>query len=90
MQRAKFLFCVSKWECFGIKKNGKQSSQLKPYLKVNNEMIPAVKLNDSFVYVGKEFSFDMSHENVKNNLMKRLSDYLEKINILSLHPKHKS
>ena len=52
-------------------------------------MIPAVKLNDSFVYLGKEFSFDMSNENVKNYLVKRLSDYLEKIDILSLHPKHK-
>ena len=88
-QWAKFLICVSKWECFGIKKNGKQSSQLKPYLKVNNEMIPAVKLNDSFVYLGKEFSFDMSNENVKHDLMRRLSDYLGKINILPLNPKHK-
>ena len=78
------------YKCFRIKKNGKQSSQFKPYLKVNNEIIPAVKLNDSFVYLGKEFSFDMSNENVKNDLVKRLSDYLEKIDILSLHPKHKT
>ena len=56
---------------------------------MNNKIIPAVKLNDSFVYLGKEFSFDMSNENVKNDLVKRLSDYLEKIDILSLHPKHK-
>ena len=52
-------------------------------------MIPAVKLNDSFLYLGKEFSFDMSKENVKNDLVKRLSGYLEKIDILSLHPKNK-
>ena len=52
-------------------------------------MIPAVKLNDSFVYLGKEFSFNVSNENAKNDLVKRLSDYLEKIDILSLHPKHK-
>ena len=33
----------------------------------------------------------MSNENVKNDLMRRLSDLvtLEKIDILSLHPKHK-
>ena len=85
-QQAKFFYL---YKCFRIKKNGKQSSQFKPYLKVNNEIIPAVKLNDSFVYLGKEFSFDMSNENVKNDLVKRLSDYLEKIDILSLHPKHK-
>ena len=52
-------------------------------------MIPAVKLKDSFLYLGKEFSFDMSKENVKNDLVKRLSGYLEKIDILSLHPKNK-
>ena len=52
-------------------------------------MIPAVKLNDSFVYLGKEFSFGMSNVNVKSDLVKRLSYYLEKIDIFSLHPKHK-
>ena len=88
-QWANFHICISKCRCFGINKNGKQSSQFEPYLKVNNEMVPAVKLNYSFVYLGKEFSFNMSNENVKNDLVKRLSDYLEKIDILSLHPKHK-
>ena len=69
---------------------GKQSSQLNLdfYLKVNNEMIPAVKLNNSFVYLGKEFCYDMSCENVKCYFVYRLSDYLEKIDILFLHPKH--
>ena len=86
---ANFLTCISECKCFGIKKNGRQSSHFRPYLKVNNEMIPAVKLNDSFVYLGKEFSFNMSNENVKNDLVKRLSDYLEKIDIISLHPKQK-
>ena len=31
----------------------------------------------------------MSNEHVRNDLVKRLSNYLEKIDILSLHPKHK-
>ena len=52
-------------------------------------MILAVKLKDSFVYLGKEFCYNMSCENVECYLVKRLSDYLEKIDILSLHPKHK-
>ena len=66
-----------------------QSTQFRPYLKVNNEMISLVKLNYSFVYLMKEFCFNMSCENVKCDLLKRLSDYLEKIDILSLHAKHK-
>ena len=73
---------------FGVKKNGKQSTQFRPYLKVNNAMVPTDKLNDSFVYLGKEFC-DMSSENVKRYLVKTFGDYLEKIDILSLHPKHK-
>ena len=52
-------------------------------------MIPAVKLDDSFVYLGKEFCYNMSYENAKCGLVNRLSDYLEKIDILSLHPKRK-
>ena len=36
-------------------------------------MIPAVKLNGSFAYLGKEFSFNMSNENVENDLVKRHS-----------------
>ena len=52
-------------------------------------MIPAVKLNDSFAYLGKEFSFNMSNENVENDIVKRLSGYLEKLDILSLHPTYK-
>ena len=56
---------------------------------MNNEMIPAVKLNDSFAYLGKEFSFNISNENVENDTVKRLSGYLEKIDILSLHPTYK-
>ena len=61
-----FLFLSVSVKCFGIKKNCKQSSQFKPYLKVNNEMIPAIKLNDSLVYLGKELNFNISNENVKN------------------------
>ena len=51
-------------------------------------MITAVKVNNSFVCLGKEFCYNMSCENVKCYLVKRLSDYPEKIDILSLHPKH--
>ena len=55
-------------------------------------MIPAVKLKDSFAYLLKEFCYNLSYEylwNVKFDLVKELRDYLEKIDILSFHPKHK-
>ena len=88
-QWANFKISIDKCRCFRIKKNGKQSTQFRPYLKVSNGMIPAVKLNNSFVYLGKEFCYNTSCENVKCDLVKRPSDYLEKIDILSLYPKHK-
>ena len=88
-QWANFKICIDKCRCFGIKKNGKQSTQFRPYLKVNNEMIPTVKLNDSFVYLGNEFCYNMSCENVKYDLVNRLSNNLEEIDILSLYPRHK-
>ena len=56
---------------------------------MNNKMIPAVKLNDSFVYRGKEFCNNISCENAKCDLVKRISDYLEKTGNFSLHPKCK-
>ena len=81
-QWADFKICIDKCRCFGIKKNEKQSTQFRPYL------ILAVKYT-TFVYLGKEFRYNMSCESVKRDLVKRLSNNLEKINILSLYPKHK-
>ena len=88
-QWGNFKICIDKSRCYVIKKNGKQSTQFRPYSTVNNEMILAVKLNDSFAYPGKEFCYSRPRENVKCDLAKRLSDNLEKIDDLSLHPKHK-
>ena len=84
------LLNVLKCKCFGIKKNEKQSTRFRPYLKNNNKMIPAVKLHDLLVYLGKEFCYNMLCEIAKCDLVKRFSDYLEKINIFFLHLKHKT
>ena len=45
--------CVNKCSTFGIKKNGNSSTQFKSNLKLNNEVIPPVKLNETFTYLGK-------------------------------------
>ena len=34
--------------------------QFKTYLKVNNQVIPSVKLNETFTYLRKTFSYTMS------------------------------
>ena len=51
-------------------------------------MLPVVKLITLLFILGKN-SVLMSDEDVKNNLVKSLSDYFKKIVIFSLHPKHK-
>ena len=35
---------------------------------INNEMIPPVEIGESFIYLGKSFSFDACIEHVKNEL----------------------
>ena len=52
------------FKSFGIKKNGNQSVQYKPYLRISGQMIPCVEIDDVFIYLGKTFSFDMSCENI--------------------------
>ena len=62
---ASLIIKVSKCKRFGIKKYGSKSIQFAPYLRTNNELIPPVKINESFVYLGKEYLFDMQPEKIK-------------------------
>ena len=52
-------------------------------------MIPPVKINEIFVYFGKEYSFDMKPDKIKETLLKDLNQYMEVIDRLPLHPKNK-
>ena len=40
---------------FGIKKNSTLSTQFKPCLRVNNELIPPIKVGDNFIYFDEAF-----------------------------------
>ena len=52
---------------FGIKHNGKKATQSKPYLKVENQIVPAVELNESFklVSIGKKFNYRMETDEIE-------------------------
>ena len=65
---AALIKCVDKCSSFEIKKNGNLSAKFKPYFKVNNEVIPSVKLNETFTYLGKTFPDIMSLDKVKSEL----------------------
>ena len=86
---AKLIVRVDKCCTFGIKKNGNKSTQYHPYLKVNNEMIPPVKINDCFVYLGKFFSFNMKCDNIKQELKSEVVKYIDILDRVPLHPKNK-
>ena len=82
-----------KCSTFGIKKNGNSSTQPQLYLKINNKVIPAVKLNETFTHLGKTFSYTISVDRVKSILNSELisdfNSYIDTINRLLLHPKNK-
>ena len=44
---------------FAMRKCGTRSAQFNPHLRVNNEQIPTVKLDEECIYLGKTFSVNM-------------------------------
>ena len=86
---ASLIIKVSKCKTFGIKKYGSKSIQFKSYLRTKNELIHPVKINECFVYLGKEYSFDMKPDKIKETLLKDLNQYMEVISGIPLRPKNK-
>ena len=58
---------ISREKCstFGFKKNDNSST----HLKVNNEVTAPIRLNETFTYLGETFSYIMSVEKVKSELI---------------------
>ena len=82
--------CPRKSKIFSMRKCGTRSVQFNPYLRVNNEQIPTVKLDEEFICLGKTFSINMKTLNIEHELKKDLRDYIENIHRVPLHPKHKT
>ena len=57
---------------------GKKATQFKPYLKLNNQILPSVEINGTFQYLGKQFSYKMETDEIENDLQSELTSYLEK------------
>ena len=86
---AGLLVRVDKCKSFAMKKVNTSTVQYEPYLTVNNERIPPVELNDQMTYLGKDFNFLMSCDHIKNQLTTEIDQYLQKTNLLPLHPLQK-
>ena len=80
---------VDKSITFGIKKSATESTQCKPRLLINNELVPCVEFGDSFRYLGRYFDIDMSNTVHKRELSHTVSDIMSKVGLLPLHPRFK-
>ena len=80
---------VDKCSSFGIKKDTTKSVQYLPKLFLNNLLVPRVKIDESFRYLGRYFNLNMSGENHKSELLDTFTDILIKIDELPLRPKNK-
>ncbi len=80
---------VDKCSTFGIKKQLTRSIQYLPKLFVNNCLIPRVEIGESFRYLGRYFNFKMSDDDHKSEVLDSLTDLLNEIDDLPLHPKNK-
>ena len=80
---------ASKCHSFGICKKGTTSTQYKPKLYLDNALVPPVKLDDCFIYLGRHFDFKMSDDKHKSELIETVTDQIEITDKLPLHPKTK-
>ena len=72
--------CVS----FGLRKRNGIYEQFMPSLFINETAIPAVKIGESFKYLGKIFDFAMDSKIVKSTLLEKLSTLLSSISKLNI------
>ena len=80
---------ASKCQSFGICKKGTTSTQYKPKLYLDNALVPPVRLNDCFTYLGCFFDFKMSDDKHKSEFIETITDQTEIIGKLPIHTKSK-
>ena len=67
---------VDKCKTFGIQKQGTTAVQFLPKLLTNNSVIPPVKVNEQFTYLGGHFNFQMDDEEYKSTLVRNCREIL--------------
>ena len=80
---------VDKCHSFGLCKKGTMTVQYLPKLYINNILIPPVKVDEQFTYLGRHFDFKMTDSTHKENLLNVINDQFEIIDRLPLHPRNK-
>ena len=80
---------IYKCSTFGVKKFSTKSLQFTPKLLINNQRIPAVKIGEAFRYLGRYFDYEMSNKQLQLDAKATLTDLLQQIDSLNIHPKSK-
>ena len=80
---------VEKYHSLRMKKFQTKCTQIKPKLCLNNKLINPVKIDESFVYLGRYFDFNMTNKDHKDILLSKTNEPLNTIDNLPLHPKNK-
>ena len=80
---------ADKCSSFGIRKSATSSVQFLPKLIINKDLVPTVKIGESFKYLGRYVSFSMQNFEHKTILLDTITDLLTKIDNTPSHPKNK-
>ena len=68
---------------------GAKSCQYFPYLIIDRERIPLIKIDDGFTYLRKDFNFGMDCTKIQDNIIDKIWKYIRKIHVLPSHPRNK-
>ena len=60
---------VDKCKTFGIEKVGSNAKQVLPKLYVNNNLIPAVRQDEDFAYLGRSFNYEKDNKSHQEQLV---------------------
>ena len=73
---ADLIIRVDQCPTFGMKKSATGSIQYLPHVIVQRERIPSVELNESFIFLGKQFNFGLNIENIKTDIINDMVKYV--------------
>ena len=74
---------------FGTKKALTKSVQCLPRLLINKQLIPKINIGEAFQYLGRYFSFNLSDDQHKSELISFIEELLADIGSKPIHPKNK-
>ena len=87
-QWSNMIIRVDKCSTLGIKKALTKSIQYLPKLLINKQLIPKINIGEAFQYLGRYFSFNMSDEHHKSELISLVEELMADIDSKPLHPKN--